>query len=125
MKYPDASGVSGLAGPEFRYNSDSGRPWTLTRAGVSLIKRSPSHPPAAPSPSKDGVEKCKPSKEAPNQPMSGLRPQPAARTHNFVGAGQFKEGLERPKSRVQPLKGQVSENSGKSAGQAGLRKDNQ
>ena len=62
---------------------------------------------------------------APNQPMSGLRPQPAARTHNFVGAGQFKEGLERPKSRVQPLKGQVSENSGKSAGQAGLRKDNQ
>jgi hypothetical protein len=61
----------------------------------------------------------------PNQPMSGLRPQPAARTHNIVGAGQFKEGLERPKSRVQPLKGQVSETSGKSAGQAGLRKDNQ
>jgi hypothetical protein len=69
-----------------RYGTDAaGRPWQVSPTAKTLrmvteqsLSSQFSHSPASP-----------------NQPLAGLRPLPpaAGRTHNFVGAGQSKEGV--------------------------------
>jgi hypothetical protein len=97
------------------YTGQAGNPYT-GQAGNSYnqcLQHASSHPPVSP-----------------NQPVTGLRPLPqTGRTPQLrCGAGQSKEGVGRQQKagfnpqQDRPSTGQGSETSGKSAGQAGLRK---